>query len=133
MKPKMRGEGEIEWLPAALHRQLVQKELLSPAEAGELNLQLWKILRERIAPDGAVLPHTHATAEIIHFTGGVGRALRGVERTDCGPGDTLIVPAGTIHGVSNTGAGPSEQISFFIPEKGKENFGHTELEPDIEI
>ncbi|MDP7503650.1 MAG: cupin domain-containing protein [Nitrospinota bacterium] len=129
----MRGEDEIEWLPAALHRQLVQKELLSLAEAGELNLQLWKILRERTEPGGTVLPHTHDTAEIIHFTRGEVRALLSEERTDCGPGDTLIVPAGAIHGVSNTAAGPSEQISFFIPEKGKENFGHTELEPDIEI
>jgi mannose-6-phosphate isomerase-like protein (cupin superfamily) len=59
------------------------------------------------------------------------RALLGEKRFDCGPGDTLIVPAGSIHGISNTGEGPSEQISFFIPEKGKENFGRTELAPGI--
>ncbi|MDP6276994.1 MAG: cupin domain-containing protein [Nitrospinota bacterium] len=117
----MRGEDEIEWLPAALHRQLVQKELLSPAEAGELNLQLWKILRERTEPGGTVLPHTHDTAEIIHFTRGEVRALLSEERTDCGPGDTLIVPAGAIHGVSNTAAGPSEQISLH-PRKRKREF-----------
>ena len=133
MKPEMRGKDDIEWYAAALHRELFQKDLLSPEDAKSLNLHLWQILRERIEPGGAVLPHFHDTAEIIHFIHGEVTALLGDERKACGPGDTLIVPAGTVHGVSNRGDGPSEQISFFIPEKGKEDFGHTERVPGIEI
>ena len=131
--PRMRLNDELEWTAAARHRELYQQSLVSAEEARRLNLQLWKVLREKIEPGGAVLPHFHDTAEIIHFLIGNVNALVGEERRICGPGDTLIVPAETIHGVSNTGNAPSEQISFFIPEKNKENFGHTDLVPDIEI
>lgn len=131
--PRMRLKDELEWTAAARHRELYQQSLLSAEEAGELNLHLWKVLREKIKPGGAVHPHFHDTAEIIHFISGEVEALAGEERRNCGPGDTLIVPAGAVHGVSNTGDAPSEQISFFIPEKDKEDFGHTELVPGIEI
>ena len=131
--PRMRLKDELEWTAAPRHRELYQQSLLSAEEAGELNLHLWQVLREKIEPGGAVLPHFHDTAEIIHFVIGGVKTLVGEERRNCGPGDTLIVPAGTVHGVSNIGNAPSEQISFFIPEKDKEDFGRTELVPGTEI
>jgi quercetin dioxygenase-like cupin family protein len=129
----MRLKHDLEWTAAARHRELYQQSLLSAEEAGELNLHLWQVLREKIELGGAVLPHFHDTAEIIHFLIGEVKTLLGEERNISGPGDTLIVPAGTVHGISNTGVAPSEQISFFIPEKDKEDFGHTELVPGTEI
>ncbi len=133
MKPRMRRGEDLEWAPAALHKKLFQQALVPADEAGELNLHLWQVLRERIEPGGAVLPHFHDTAEIIHFLEGELTALLGEERYSCKPGDTLIVPAGTVHGVSNRGAEPTEQISFFIPEKDKDKFGYTELVPGPDI
>ena len=129
----MRLKHDLEWTAAARHRELYQQSLLSAEEARELNLHLWQVLREKIEPGGAVLPHFHDTAEIIHFLIGEVKTLLGEERNISGPGDTVIVPAGTVHGISNTGVAPSEQISFFIPEKDKEDFGHTELVPGTEI
>jgi quercetin dioxygenase-like cupin family protein len=132
-KPRIRLKDELEWTAAARHRELYQQSLVSKEEAGELNLHLWQVLREKIEPGGAVLPHFHDTAEIIHFLIGEVKTLLGEERRICGPGDSLIVPAETVHGVSNIGDAPSEQISFFIPEKDKEDFGRTELVPSTEI
>jgi hypothetical protein len=117
----MRGEDEIEWLPAALHRQLVQKELLSPAEAGELNLQLWKILRERTEPGGTVLPHTHDTAEIIHFTRGEVRALLGEERTDCGRRHPYRPRRRHSRGLEH-GRRPERADQFLHPRKRRREF-----------
>lgn len=106
---------EIEWRTMEEHRGLHYRELLSSEDASGLGLLVANIWRESIEPGGAVLPHTHDVAEIIHFTEGKVRALLGEEWTDCSPGDTLIVPKGVLHSVENHGESPSHQVSIFVP------------------
>lgn len=109
------------------HRGLYHQEILSRDEAARMHLHVWRILRERIEPGGAVLPHRHDVTEVIHFVRGEVDVLLRTTRLICRPGDSLIVPAGTVHGVANGSPVPSEQVSFFIPSRDAENFGHTEM------
>ncbi len=133
MEPILRRREDMDWITAPLHEGLFQQSLISPEEAETLNLHLWQVLREKIEPGGSVLPHTHDVTEIIHFLQGEVAVLLGEQRTICRPGDTITAPAGVVHGVANRGETASGQISFFIPETGKENFGHTELAPHEKI
>lgn len=133
MEPIIRRQEEMEWVGASLHNSLFQKTLISSEESIKLNLHLWKVLREKIEPGGAVLPHTHDVTEIIHFIEGEVAVLLGENRMHCRPGDAIVAPAGVVHGVANRRKTPSEQISFFIPEIDKKNFGHTRLVPEEKI
>ncbi len=133
MEPIIRRQEEMEWVVAPLHNYLFQKTLISSEESNELKLRLWKILREKIEPGGAVLPHIHDVTEIIHFIEGEVAVLLGEKRMRCRPGDTIAAPAGVVHGVTNRGNAASEQISFFIPEFDKKSFGHTRLVPEKNI
>lgn len=98
-----------------------------------MGLHLWRILRERIEPGGAVLPHRHDVTEVIHFIQGEVNVLLGQTRLVCQPGDSIIVPDGLVHGVANYGQGITEQVSFFIPARDLDVFGHTDLIHDITL
>lgn len=112
---KVKRFDSLPWGTMQEHRELYYRELLSSEEAAKLGLLVSNVWRERIEPGGAVLPHTHDVAEIIHFTEGKVRALLGEEWTECSPGDTLIVPNGVTHSVENAGDTPSHQVSIFVP------------------
>ena len=133
MKPTLVRWDEIEWNPAPLHLGLFYKEVLSKEEWAARSLRVWKVLIEKIEPGGAVLPHFHDVAEIIHFLEEEVSILLGEQRAICHPGDTIIVPAGVVHSVANKGARDSRQVSIFLPHIGKEDFGNTELVEGIEI
>ncbi len=133
MKPTLVRWDEIEWNPAPLHLGLFYKEVLSKEEWAARSLRVWKVLIEKIEPGGAVLPHFHDVAEIIHFLEEEVSVLLGEQRAICHPGDTIIVPAGVVHSVANKGARDSRQVSIFLPHIGKEDFGNTELVEGIEI
>lgn len=111
----VRSFAEQNWQTMPEHRELFYKELFSSSEAEELGVSVSGVLRERIEPGGAVLPHTHDVAEVIHFIEGSVRVLVGEEWKNCAPGDTLIVPRGMPHSVENHGESPSHQISMFLP------------------
>jgi uncharacterized RmlC-like cupin family protein len=129
----IRGFDDLEWVPLPGNPNVNVKELLSREESGALNLNLWRILFEKIEPGAAVLPHYHDTAEVIHFIRGEVHVLVGEERSVCRPGDSLIVKSGTIHGVANKGTEPTTQISYFVPAADQGDFGLTEQVPGVEI
>ena len=135
MKPTLVRWDEIEWNPAPLHLGLFYKEVLSKEEWAARSLRVWKMLVDKIEPGGAVLPHFHDVAEIIHFLEEEVSILLGEQRAICHPGDTIIVPAGVVHSVANKGARDSRQVSIFLPHTGNEDedFGNTELVEGIEI
>lgn len=133
MKPTLLRWDDLEWGPMPLHRGLFHKEILSKEEWEKIDLRIWKVLIEKIEPGGAVLPHYHDVAEIIHFMEEEVSVILGEERTICHPGDSLVVPAGIVHSVANKGERDSKQISFFLPHTGKEEYGHTEMVEGIEI
>ncbi|MFP6869524.1 MAG: cupin domain-containing protein [Nitrospinota bacterium] len=133
MKPTLLRWDDLEWGPMPRHPGLFHKEILSKEEWEKIGLRIWKVLIEKIEPGGAVLPHYHDVAEIIHFLEEEVSVIMGEERTICHPGDSLVVPAGIVHSVANKGERDSKQISFFLPHIGKEDYGHTELVEEIEI
>ena len=133
MKPTLLRWDDLEWGPMPRHPGLFHKEILSKEEWEKIGLRIWKVLIEKIEPGGAVLPHYHDVAEIIHFLEEEVSVIMGKERTICHPGDSLVVPAGIVHSVANKGERDSKQISFFLPHIGKEDYGHTELVEEIEI
>ena len=133
MKPTLLRWDDLEWGPMPRHPGLFHKEILSKEEWEKIGLRIWKVLIEKIEPGGAVLPHYHDVAEIIHFLEEEVSVIMGEERTICHPGDSLVVPADIVHSVANKGERDSKQISFFLPHIGKEDYGHTELVEEIEI
>ncbi|MBD2847079.1 cupin domain-containing protein [Paenibacillus sp. IB182496] len=112
---EVRQERELPWVDFAEHRQVGYQELLPAAKADALRVAVSSILRERIEPGGAVLPHYHDVAEVIHITRGEVRLLMDGRWREFGAGDTFLVPAGAVHAVANRGANASEQISIFLP------------------
>lgn len=112
----------LPWQPASQHRGLCYQELLDPEDANGLGVAVSSVLRERIESGGAVLPHTHDVAEIIHFLEGSVRVLLGDKWSDCTPGDTVLVPRGLRHGVENREDLPSRQVSIFLPVIAGEGF-----------
>ena len=103
MKPTLLRWDDLEWGPMPRHPGLFHKEILSKEEWEKIDLRIWKVLIEKIEPRGAVLPHYHDVAEIIHFMEEEVSVILGEERTICHPGDSLVVPAGIVHSVANKG------------------------------
>lgn len=103
------------------HIGLEHKEIVNSKDADEIGVQLSSILRERIGIGGSVLPHYHDVSEIIHITVGKVKLLCNGSWKSFKAGDTFLVPAGTVHSVSNDDISPTEQLSIFLPlVKGSE-------------
>lgn len=107
--------GTMEWSPMPDHVSLFHREIVSAAEADALRVRASSVLCEKIGVGGAVLPHFHNVAEIIHITAGKVRLLCNGEWKSYQAGDTFLVPAGVVHSVANDDASPTEQISIFLP------------------
>lgn len=103
------------WAPIPAHPHLDHREILDAEQADALGVRASSVLWERIGVGGAVLPHFHDVAEIIHITRGQVRLLCNGEWQSHGAGDTFHVPAGTVHSVANDDTEPTEQISIFLP------------------
>lgn len=110
----LRGN-DLPWQGMPDHVKLYHRCLLSPEMADALKVHVSTILWERIGVGGAVLPHYHDTAEVIHFIKGRVRVLFNGEWISCRAGDTLYVPKGTVHSVKNDDEVPTEQVSVFLP------------------
>ncbi len=63
-------------------------------------------------PGGGATPHVHPYDETFDVHAGESTFTVGGERIVCGPGDVVVVPAGTVHGFENTGDGPLLQIGI---------------------
>lgn len=103
------------WAPISGHPHLEHREILDAAAADNLDVRASSVLWERIGVGGAVLPHFHDVAEIIHITRGKVRLLCNGQWQSHRAGDTFHVPAGTVHSVANDDTEPTEQISIFLP------------------
>lgn len=103
------------WAKMPNHIELYHKEILSTADADALGLRASSILWEKIGVGGAVVPHYHDVAEIIHITVGRVKLLCNGKWESYSAGDTFLVPAGVIHSVVNDDTQPTEQISIFLP------------------
>jgi len=106
---------EMEWGLMPNHWHLYHREIVNAAQADEMGIRASSVLWEKIGVGGAVLPHYHDVAEIIHITAGRVKLLRNGAWTEYKAGDTFHVPAGVVHSVACVGDTPSEQISIFLP------------------
>ncbi|MFB9279270.1 cupin domain-containing protein [Cohnella cellulosilytica] len=105
----------MEWGLMPDHIELYHREIVTAAEADALGVRASSVLWEKIGVGGAVLPHYHDVAEIIHITVGQVRLLCNGEWQSFKAGDTFHVPAGVVHSVENDDTAPTEQISIFLP------------------
>lgn len=72
--------------------------------------------------------HTHEYDEVLITVEGLGRAVVGDEIREAGPGDILVVKAGTPHGFVNIGDGLLKQIDVHASRRFKqENLEPTEV------
>ncbi len=80
------------------------RELMHPAKHGNKT----QSLAEATVPPGAsTYPHRHRVSEeLYHITGGHGRMTLGNRRFEVAPGDTVLIPPGTIHCVETIGPEP---------------------------
>lgn len=97
------------------HVELYHREILSAKEADGLGIRASSVLWEKIGVGGAVLPHYHNVAEIIHITVGKVKLLCNGEWKSYQAGDTFLVPAQVVHSVANDDVIETEQISIFLP------------------
>lgn len=105
----------MEWELMPNHIELYHREIVSAGEADAMGVRASSVLWEKIGVGGAVLPHYHNVAEIIHITAGKVLLFCNGEWKSYRAGDTFHVPAGVVHSVMNDDAVPTEQISIFLP------------------
>ena len=74
-------------------------------------------LAEATVPPGAETEeHFHRESEEIYFfTSGRGRMRLGTEESDVSAGDTVVIPPGTPHKLSNTGTEPLKLLCCCSP------------------
>lgn len=69
---------------------------------------------------GVVAPrHSHPGEELVYVVeGALEYALEGKSPVTLKAGDTLFIPHGTIHAVTNVGSGNAAELATYIVEKG---------------
>ena len=77
---------------------------------GLKNISLW---RQSIAPGGATPPHSHDVDEVVMCLAGNGEVHIAGEVHRFGPEQTLVLPAGVLHQIFNTGSEPLETTAVF--------------------
>jgi mannose-6-phosphate isomerase-like protein (cupin superfamily) len=68
-----------------------------------------------IQPGEEIGEETHEGDQILHFVDGTGDAVLEGETSAVGPGDVVLVPAGTLHNFVNTGSGPLRLVTVYAP------------------
>ncbi|HYE84593.1 MAG TPA: cupin domain-containing protein [Clostridia bacterium] len=80
------------------HREVYGKQLTVNAENGRLSANLITI-----KPEGEIIPHTHEVLEVIYIIEGEASVLVNGARQKGEAGTILVAPAGSEHGILNTG------------------------------
>lgn len=71
-------------------------------DASDGSTQLY-LGQQWLQPGDQVFDHTHPCEEILHFVAGEATVRLGDERFRVGAGDSVHIPAGVLHGFTNTG------------------------------
>ncbi len=80
------------------------------ARSGAAALALWQ---EEHESGFLVPPHSHDCEEIISVLDGEIRATIGSESWRVGPGESILIPAGDLHGFEVTSSGPVRLLALF--------------------
>ncbi len=82
------------------------------ADTGEV----FTLLTDVAPPGWSLPPHRHASeSETIHVTGGALWLEVEGQRRDLRPGDTALIPAGTLHSGGTLGEEPVQRVLVFAP------------------
>lgn len=84
-------------------------------ETGRLNMT-----HVRIRPGETVPAHTHTDEDQVYYVAsGSGFVELDGQRTDVAAGSAVLIPLGTEHLITNTGAEPLDYVFFvvFVPER----------------
>jgi mannose-6-phosphate isomerase-like protein (cupin superfamily) len=77
------------------------------------------VVLEAWDPGGAQPPNQHAGAtEVFVFLCGEGYAICDDNRVEVRAGDTVVLPAGTLHHIHNTGTGRMYSLTLMCPDEG---------------
>ena len=77
-------------------------------------------VRVDIDPGVAFGRHTHPGEEIIYvLDGSLEYEIEGKPPITLKAGDSLFIPAGTVHAAKNVGAGKASELATYVIEKGK--------------
>ncbi len=68
------------------------------------------VIRQRQQPGGGNPPHTHDREEVMLVTEGSVEVLVGDVSVTLNPGDTLVIPAQTLHQLANVGQADAEWL-----------------------
>jgi mannose-6-phosphate isomerase-like protein (cupin superfamily) len=86
------------------------------------NSQNQSLAEATVRPGGETEEHHHLVSEEIYlFTAGSGRMRLGDEEAEVTAGDTVVIPPGTPHKLSNTGAGPLKLLCCCSPPYSNED------------
>jgi putative monooxygenase len=66
-----------------------------------------------LQPGDRVLEHTHPCEEILHFLAGEATVRLGTETLVLGPGQSIFIPTGILHGFTNSGPGELHVLVIF--------------------
>lgn len=92
-----------------LHADKMTKVALASTPRAQLDLYC-------LAPGQAQRPHTHAEQDKFYLViEGQGRIQIGAAEETAGPGEVVLAPAGTAHGVLNDGSAPLVLLVVVAP------------------
>jgi mannose-6-phosphate isomerase-like protein (cupin superfamily) len=95
------------------------RELMHPAQHRNRNQSL---AEATIAPGQTTALHRHlASEELYHIASGDGRMRLGSEEFNVRSGDTICVPPGTAHRITNTGTQPLRILCCCSPPYAHED------------
>lgn len=109
--------------PAGLSPSRLPIRDLIGAQEGSVNLYLGE---QWLAPGDEVRRHTHEVEEILVFLTGRGEATLGDRVVAVGPGVSLHIPPGEVHGFTNTG---DEELRLLVIFPGN-TFARTDFVSD---
>jgi mannose-6-phosphate isomerase-like protein (cupin superfamily) len=77
------------------------------------------VVLEAWDPGGAQPPNRHPDAtEVFVFLRGAGRAVCDEHEVAVKAGDTIVLPAGTLHHIHNSGPGRMYSLTLMCPDEG---------------
>ncbi|HEX5165690.1 MAG TPA: cupin domain-containing protein [Thermomicrobiales bacterium] len=92
-----------------LWRDGVETRVYASATAGSRQL----VVFEQVCAPGVGAPaHLHAVEEVLRVIEGEAEVSVGDERATLGPGDAVTIPAGIVHGFTNSGAAPLRVLAI---------------------
>ncbi len=95
------------------------RELMHPASHGN---QHQSLAEAKVPVGGSTLRHRHRQSEeLYHFLAGTGEMSLGDSQFQVGPGDTVLIPPGTPHGLRNTGTEPLRLLCCCSPAYAHED------------